>query len=57
MFANSLGEADIIHEVNIISDSDIICRKANIIPKIKASLSTCFYFCVYTTKMQTPEIP
>ena len=27
MFANSLGEADIIHEVNIISDSDIICRR------------------------------
>jgi len=33
MFANSLGEADIIHKVNIISDSDIICRKANIIEK------------------------
>ncbi len=38
MFANSLGEADIIHEVNIISDSDIICRKANIIEK-RTSLS------------------
>ncbi|MBR5783222.1 MAG: hypothetical protein IKY33_03240 [Clostridia bacterium] len=34
MFAKkSLGEAVIIHEVNIISDSNIICRKANIIEK------------------------
>ena len=33
MFANTLGEADIISEGNIISDSDIICRKANIIAK------------------------
>ena len=26
-FPETLGEADIIHEVNIISDSDIICRR------------------------------
>jgi len=27
MFASSLGEADIIHKVNNISDSDIICQR------------------------------
>jgi hypothetical protein len=34
MFANSLGEADIIHEVNIISDSDIICRRQTSLKKV-----------------------
>ena len=33
MFANSLGEAVIIHEVNIISVSDIICRRQTSLKK------------------------
>ncbi len=44
MFATLLGEANIIHEVNIISDSDIICRKANIIEKEKTRFSACLFF-------------
>ena len=34
MFAGPLGKADIIHEVNIISDSDIICRRQTSLKKV-----------------------
>ena len=45
MFANSLGEAVIIHEVNIISVSVIICRKANIIEKSPVLSNRTFFWC------------
>ena len=45
--------AKIIRRSRHHSRSEHHLQKANIIPKIKASLSTCFYFCVYSTKMQT----